>query len=240
METKKELGQHFLINEEVAERIVEAIENKNLIVEIGPGRGSLTKKLLDVASFVVGIEIDYDLIWYLKNRFRGSSLLLIRGDGREIKLKQEVSIAGNLPYNMAKNIIKNFIFQYRFVKEMVLMVQKEVADKIIAHTGFREFGKFSILCQLYYTPKKLFNVKPASFLPPPKVNSAVVKLTRKTDIPNINDTFFDFLDKLFAHPRKTVKNNLSIDSNDEIFKKRPFQLSIEEIINLWRERWQTQ
>ncbi len=241
METKKELGQHFLINEGVAQRIASLLKDENLILEVGGGRGALTEKLINLNTKIVVLELDRDMVSFLKKRFeKVYDFYLIRGDGRNLKVRKECSVCGNLPYNMAKPIIKNFIKQFEFVRKMVFMVQREVAETIVAESGSRSFNKFSVLCQLYYTTKKVFDVKPGSFNPKPRVDSSVVVFERKPTYTNINSTFFRFLDKLFSHPRKTVKNNLKMDLGNSINMKRPSDLTIDEIIEIWRKRWQAQ
>ncbi len=240
MEAKKELGQHFLTNEGVAQRIASLLKDENLILEIGGGRGALTEKLISLDAKIVVLELDRDMVNFLKRRFGKGNFYLIRGDGRTLKVRKECSVCGNLPYNMAKPIIRNFIEQVAFIKKMVFMVQKEVADTIVAESGNRNFNKFSVLCQLYYFTKKVFDVKPGSFTPKPKVDSSVVIFERKSTYPNINSTFFRFLDRLFSHPRKTVKNNLKMDLGKSINMKRPSDLTIDEIIDIWRRRWQVQ
>ncbi len=240
MEAKKRLGQHFLINDGIAKRIAERLKDQHVIVEIGGGRGALTKWLLELeGSFIIVVEIDKAMIKFLKEKFKNvERFFLIRADGSQIKVNRSCAVCGNLPYNVSKLIIRNFILQYEFVEKMIFMVQKEVAQTIVAKSGSREFNKFSILCQLFYTVKKIFDVKPGSFEPPPKVNSSVVEFTKKRLLPKIDESFFSFLDNLFLYPRKTVKNNLRLDLNNQFASKRPSDLTLEEIIFLWRTKWQ--
>ncbi len=242
MEAKKSLGQHFLINESVAERIASFLRNDDVVIEIGGGKGALTEKLLNLKKpKLLVVEIDDYMIELLKAKFRESkNFHLVKGDGKDIKVRTECAVCGNLPYNTAKAIIKNFVFQYNFVKKMVFMVQKEVAQTITARSGSRNFGKFTVLCQLYYYTAKLFDVYPGSFKPKPKVVSTVVEFKRKDTFLNVNKDFFKFLDILFSHPRKTVKNNLNMDLESNISNKRPSDLTIEEIYTIWRAKWQMQ
>ncbi|AEA33018.1 16S rRNA (adenine(1518)-N(6)/adenine(1519)-N(6))-dimethyltransferase RsmA [Hippea maritima] len=239
MEAKKQLGQHFLINEGVALKITERLKLADLIVEIGGGKGALTEKLKELGKKTVVVELDKDLLTTLKDKISGEdNIFLVRGDGRFFKLKKSAWVCGNLPYNVSKAIIKNFVFQNEFVEKMVFMVQKEVAETICAKTAQKRFSKFSVLCQLFYDVEKLFLVKPGSFLPQPKVDSAVVEFRRKKNLPNIDKGFFSFLNQLFFFPRKTVKNNLRIPLDEEVARKRPSDLTIEEMIMIWREKWQ--
>ncbi|WP_022671196.1 16S rRNA (adenine(1518)-N(6)/adenine(1519)-N(6))-dimethyltransferase RsmA [Hippea alviniae] len=239
MEAKKQLGQHFLINEGVALKIAKQCEGESLIIEIGPGKGALTEKLLVDNRTVIGVELDRELFGYLKEKFKGKNFYLIGGDAAHLKIKRKAVICGNLPYNSAKAIIKNFVLQFDFIPKMVFMVQKEVADTITAKPQTKEFSKFSVLCQLYYDTAKLFNVSAGSFKPKPKVVSSVVKFKRKKSSYQIDNSFFKFIDKLFSYPRKTVKNNLKPFSvREEFAHKRPSDLSLDEIYYLWREEWQ--
>jgi 16S rRNA (adenine1518-N6/adenine1519-N6)-dimethyltransferase len=241
MEAKKQLGQHFLINEGVALKIAKRCEGESLIIEIGPGRGALTEKFLADNRTVIGVELDRELFGYLKERFKGKNFYLIGGDAAYLKIKKEAVICGNLPYNSAKAIIRNFVLQFDFISKMVFMVQKEVADTITAKSQTREFSKFSVLCQLYYDTAKLFNVSAGSFKPKPKVVSSVVEFKRKKSSYQIDSSFFKFIDKLFSHPRKTIRNNLKpFKIGDKFSNKRPSDLSIDEIYTIWREEWLTQ
>ena len=239
MEAKKQFGQHFLINEGVALKIAKRCEGAPLIIEIGPGKGALTEKLLTNNRTVIGVELDRELFNYLKERFKGKNFYLLGGDAAHIKIKREAVICGNLPYNAAKAIIKNFVLQFNLIPKMVFMVQKEVADTIVAKPQTRDFSKFSVLCQLYYDTVRLFNVSAGSFKPKPKVVSSVVEFKRKKSAYQIDNSFFKFIDKLFSHPRKTIKNNLKPFSVEEGFAhKRPSDLSLDEIYYLWRRQWQ--
>lgn len=242
MEAKKSLGQHFLINAAAAERIASFFKNEKCVIEIGGGRGALTERLLAIKQpKILVVEVDSDMVEILKNRFyKDKGFYLIKGDGRYIKLKKECSVCGNLPYNMAKNIIKNFILQREYIDKMVFMVQKEVAETITSKSGEKTFNKFSVLCQIFYDTRKIFNLKPNSFFPKPKVESSVVEFKRKTNTKEIDKSFFDFLERLFSHPRKKVKNNLKIDLGNDISNKRPSDLTIDEIYTIWRTKWQTQ
>ncbi len=242
MEAKKSLGQHFLINTVAAERIASFFKNEKCVIEIGGGRGALTEKLLDLKKpKILVVEVDNDMVEILKGRFyKKDGFYLIKGDGRDIKVKKECSVCGNLPYNMAKNIIKNFILQKEYIEKMVFMVQKEVAETITSKSGDKTFNKFSVLCQIFYNTKKIFNLRPNSFSPKPKVESSVVEFKRKANTKEIDRSFFVFLGKLFSHPRKKVKNNLKIDLGNDISNKRPSDLTVDEIYTIWRTKWQTQ
>ncbi|WP_025209064.1 16S rRNA (adenine(1518)-N(6)/adenine(1519)-N(6))-dimethyltransferase RsmA [Hippea sp. KM1] len=239
MEAKKQLGQHFLINKGVAHKISQRLTNAELIVEIGGGRGALTEELAKLKKTVVVVEFDRQLALFLKERFKNEgNVYIVLGDGRDTKLKKNAWVCGNLPYNVSKPIIKNFVMQKELIERMVFMVQKEVAEVICAKASTPSFNKFSVLSQLFYHTQRLFDVKPGSFSPKPKVNSTVVEFRRKEHLPDIDKSFFSFLNQLFYFPRKTVKNNLRIELDDEVARKRPSDLTIEEMIGIWSEKWQ--
>ncbi len=243
METKKSLGQHFLHDEGILAKIKKEVENAERIVEIGGGKGALTKYLVELNVPVTVVEIDDNLSLYLKERFGKYGVDVKNEDASSFKLDGFSVIVGNLPYNVSKRIIRNMIFQKEKVQKMVFMLQKEVADSATAKTKTRQYTKFSVLVQLFCKARRLFNVKKGAFIPPPKVDSSVVAFEpyeKNALNRDIDETFFEFLDTLFSHPRKTVKNNIkNILKNEENIKeflgKRPKDLSLEEIYQVYLE-----
>ncbi len=242
MEAKKSLGQHFLRDEGVLVKIKRAVEGAKRIVEIGGGRGALTEHLLKLGVPVTVVEIDDNLCLYLRDRFKGHNIEIVQEDAASFSMRYNSSVVGNLPYNVSKRIIRNMILQKEKVEKMIFMVQKEVADSIVAKPSTKEYTKFSVFVQMFCDVRRLFNVKKGAFFPQPKVESSVVELSPyRINALNrdIDKGFFDFLDILFAHPRKTVKNNLKgvIDNNkkgnNELMQKRPEELSIEEIYDIY-------
>ncbi len=243
MEAKKSLGQHFLHDEGILDRISKEIGDAKRIVEIGGGRGALTEHLLELNVPITVVEIDDDLSLYLKERFGQYGVEVKKEDAVLFKLEEKSVVVGNLPYNVSKRIIRNMILQKDKVEKMVFMMQKEVADCAVAAPGVKEYTKFSVFVQMFCEVKRLFNVKKGAFNPPPKVESSVVEFIpfKKNAVgKDIDDRFFDFLDILFSHPRKTVRNNIkNIIKDRESIKnylnKRPKELSLNEIYKVFSE-----
>ncbi|MGB9755615.1 MAG: 16S rRNA (adenine(1518)-N(6)/adenine(1519)-N(6))-dimethyltransferase RsmA [Desulfurella sp.] len=249
MQAKKSLGQHFLINLNVAHNIISLIEKNYRVLEIGPGRGALTELLLNKSFNVDAVEFDSDMIEYLQNKFTGKrNLNIIQSDASVYALDKKYCVVGNLPYNISKKIIVNMIKQKQFIDKMIFMVQKEVANTMIAKLNTKEYSKFSIFVQMFCNVKKVFDVKPEAFWPAPKVISSVILLEPyEKSLLNIeiDKTFFDFLTIFFSQPNKTVRNNLKkyikLENLNEnlILNARPRQVSIQEIykfFNYLKER----
>lgn len=249
MQAKKSLGQHFLINLNVAYSIVSLIEENCLVLEIGPGRGALTELLLNKGFIVDAVEFDSDMIEYLHNKFTNKrNLNIIQSDASAYVLNKKYCVMGNLPYNLSKKIIVNMIQQKQFIEKMIFMVQKEVATTMIAKPNSKDYSKFSIFVQMFCNVKKVFDVEPGAFWPVPKVVSSVVLLEPyEESLLNIevDSTFFNFLTIFFSQPNKTVRNNLkkhiALENLNEnsILNARPRQVGIQEIykfFNYLKER----
>jgi len=214
IEAKKRFGQNFLKDEAVLEKIIQSMpKNDNVIVEIGPGLGDLTKKLLEIKD-VIAFEIDRELCAYLEERFKdeikSGRLKLVCGDVLEQwernLVQRDYDLVANLPYYVATNIVLKALQDDR-CKNILVMLQKEVADKFGAKEGNREFSSLSVLAQSSGDVERVAVVKPESFSPPPKVDSAVLLINKKR---NLEDGgFFDFLKTAFKQPRKTLMKNLS-------------------------------
>ncbi len=241
MQAKKSLGQHFLQDKNVGLHIVSLVEKPCYVLEIGPGKGALTKILVEQGFSIDAIEFDDDMVEYLKKKFSGyKNINIIKADAVSFQLTKPYCVVGNLPYNVSKKIISNMIKQKEFIKKMVFMVQKEVAQTIVAQPNTKEYSKFSIFVQIFCKAKKFFDVGPQAFMPPPKVLSSVIELVPYDvslfDTP-IEEEFFNFLKIFFAHPNKTIRNNLKkyIALNDSlILNARPRQLSIQEIYTFFK------
>lgn len=243
MQAKKSLGQHFLVDLNVAYSIVSLIEESCRVLEIGPGRGALTELLLNKGFIVDAVEFDSDMIEHLHNKFTNKkSLNIIQADASAYVLNKKYCVVGNLPYNLSKKIISNMIQQKQFIEKMIFMVQKEVAATMTAKPNSKTYSKFSIFVQMFCNVKKIFDVKPGAFWPTPKVMSSVVLLKPyKKSLLNIeiDHTFFNFLTIFFSQPNKTVRNNLkkyiALEnlSENSILNARPRQLSIQEIYNFF-------
>ena len=229
---KPKLGQHFLNDPSVAMRIVEALGDlsRSTVLEIGPGGGALTSMLGRRARRVIAVETDRVLAAQLRMKFSlVPNLEIIEGDILAVDLDtifgpkpgtsrpgleqepERVRVVGNLPYFITSDILLR-LFKYRkYFETVVLMVQKEVADRLAAHPGTADYGLLSATAQLYSRVEKLFAVPPGAFLPPPKVQSAVIRLalTSRLEKLDVNEgEFIDFLKLSFAQKRKTLWNNL--------------------------------
>lgn len=219
---KKSLGQNFLKDKEVVHRIVDSVnlERKNLVIEIGPGSGALTKEILDKADFAILYEIDTRLEKVLAKELADyNNYELIFEDFLEADIVSDLSkynydnlyIVANLPYYVTTPIINKIIASKINAKEIVVMVQKEVADRLTAVPNTKEYGQITVFLNYFFELRKLFIVGKNSFVPKPKVDSAVIKLTKKENREVLNnlDTFDKVVKDSFRFKRKTIKNNLS-------------------------------
>lgn len=246
---KKHLGQHFLTNMEICDKIAEAIhfhEEYTNLIEIGPGTGALTNKIIPMkgVDFAV-VEIDKESIEYLN--IHHPNLKVIDFDFLKLDLVslfngEQLGIIGNFPYNISSQILFKIFDNYQLIPEMVGMFQKEVAERVCEKPGSKTYGILSVLIQSLYEAEYLFTVDENSFNPPPKVKSGVIRLKRK-DIKNID---FDLLQlkkivKLaFNQRRKTLRNSLKSEiQKDKEYSidlgLRPEQLSYEDFIQLISE-----
>jgi len=244
---KKSLGQHLLSDDRIARKIVEIsnISSDDVVVEIGVGAGTLTEELAKTGATVIGYEIDKDFKPLLDDRLsRYKNVRIIFEDflkARTETFPRDVKFISNIPYNITGPILEK-IFKSPF-SYAVIMIQKEVADKILAKPGTRNFGYISALSRIICDVKKLFDVSKSHFTPNPQVDSSVVLFEKKKM--NLDfDALSFFLGKLFSKRRKTVKNNLkNLLREPEVVleklnidpMKRPENLMLEEIINLFEE-----
>ena len=229
---KPRLGQHFLKDVSAAARIVDALGDvsRSTVLEIGPGGGALTSMLVQRARRVIAVETDRVLAAQLRMNFSLTpNIEVIEGDILAIDLDtlfgprpgstrpgmeqapERVRVLGNLPYYITSDILLR-LFQYRkYFELLVLMVQKEVADRLAAEPGSRDYGLLSATTQLYTSVEQLFTLPPGSFVPPPKVHSAVVRLTPSQQLDQLavqEGEFIRFLKLSFGQKRKTLWNNL--------------------------------
>lgn len=230
--SKPKMGQHFLASEEYAARVVDALGDvsERTVLEIGPGRGVLTSLLARRARRLIAVELDRVLAAQLRLKFgMERNVEVIEGDilaidfdslfgpkpglsrpGIELK-PQPVKVVGNLPYYITSDILLRLFEFSKYFDSIVIMVQREVADRIAAEPGGRDYGMLSATAQLYARVENLFTLPPGAFVPPPKVHSSVLRLTidsqqEKLDV--AGDGFIDFLRLSFGQKRKTLWNNL--------------------------------
>lgn len=220
---RKRFGQNFLTDDAVIARIVSAIAPKadDRLIEIGPGLGALTCQLIQPLTHLTVVELDRDIIPKLeercsKQKTAHGKLTILAQDALTLDLGPltadgPVRIAGNLPYNIATPLIFHLLEQSHRIVDMTFMLQKEVVDRLAAHPGSRDYGRLSLMVQAVADVESLFIVPPTAFNPPPKVDSAIVRLVPR-DRPLVSDdlkpVFGELVTLAFAHRRKTLQNNL--------------------------------
>lgn len=217
---KRRLGQNFLTDRNVVKRILEAVQPKSAetIIEIGPGRGALTARLLETGARVIAIEFDRDLIPQLREQFADyPNFTLVEADALTVDFcgliepARAARVVANLPYNIGTAILQRLIEQRTCIPEMFVMLQREVADRITAAADSSERGYLSVFVEAYCEAEKLFDVRPQAFRPVPKVVSTVVRLrVRERIAAEVKDEslLWKVVSAGFAHPRKTILNNL--------------------------------
>lgn len=247
VKAKKHLGQHFLNDESIAQKIADTLTLKDYknVLEIGPGMGVLTKYLLEKPVTTYVIEIDTESVDYLKANYLSLSPRIIEKDFLKYDLNAVFSgdsyaIIGNFPYNISTQIVFKTLEMRDQIPEFSGMFQKEVAQRICSKEGSKVYGIMSVLVQAFYHTEYLFTVPPNVFNPPPKVESGVLRLTRKKDFSLACDEklLFKVVKTAFQQRRKTLRNSLktlNLGDNlieDTIFGKRPEQLTVTEFIEL--------
>ena len=219
MKAKKSLGQNFLIDNSVINKIVDNINaNENdLIIEIGPGMGALTTKLKEKNCNIICYELDTDLKPYL-NKLEDSKTKIIYQDILKSNIKEDINnikydrlfIVGNLPYYITTPIIKYLTNLNIDIYEMIFMVQEEVADRFSAGVSTKEYSSITLYLKYYYDVTKLFSVSKKCFNPIPKVESAIIKFKKRCNKLDVNkEKYFKLISDSFKQKRKTLKNNLN-------------------------------
>ena len=242
---KKNLGQHFLKDENIAQKIVDSLNSTSSVLEIGPGMGVLTKYLIPKCEKLKLIEIDYESVEYLTENYPEIQNDIIQANFLKITpaeiFNQQFSVIGNFPYNISSQIFFRVIENREMIPEVVGMIQKEVAERLVAPPGNKTYGILSVILGAFYKMEILFTVSENVFTPPPKVKSAVIRLTRKKNFKLDCDEklFFGVVKTGFNQRRKTLRNSLKslwvnkLDTEDyPIFKKRPEQLGLNEFVEL--------
>ena len=254
---KKFLGQHFLTDLSIAQRIADTVDAcPDLpVLEVGPGMGVMTQFLMQKPRPLKVVELDYESVDYLRRTWPQMEENIIEDDFLKMHLDRTFEgkpfvLTGNYPYNISSQIFFKMLDNKDYIPCCTGMIQKEVADRICAKPGSKAYGILSILIQAWYTPEYLFTVEPNVFNPPPKVRSAVIRMTRNdTQSLGCDEALFKRIVKTtFNQRRKTLRNNIRPLLNelapeadhsaflaDSLFNLRPEQLSLQQFIALTRE-----
>jgi 16S rRNA (adenine1518-N6/adenine1519-N6)-dimethyltransferase len=219
---RKRFGQHFLHDPGILARIADAIAPApgDAIVEIGPGEGALTRVLLARIPHLTAIEIDRDLAARLAGEFPRERLTLHLADALEFDfstLPRDARLVGNLPYNISTPLLFRLAGHAARFKDLYFMLQREVVDRMVAKPSTSDYGRLSVMLQARFRVKKLFSVAPGAFRPPPKVESAVVRMVpiAEQDLPRVNPKVFaDLVRRAFSARRKTLRNALGLEQRD--------------------------
>ena len=238
---KKSFGQNFLKDNNIIESIVNSVDYKenNLVIEIGPGAGALTKKLLKKVDNAILYEIDTRLETILKGELcEYNNYELIIGDFLERNVNEDLKkykydnlyVVANLPYYITTPIISKIIEDNINAREIVIMIQKEVADRLSANVGSKEYGGLSVFINYFFDVKKVINVSRNCFIPKPNVDSSVIKMIRKDNKEYLKDInhFSKLVKDSFRFKRKTIKNNLNnydLDKINGILNKYGFNIN---------------
>lgn len=251
---KKHLGQHFLKDESIAQKIAETLsfEGYKNVIEIGPGTGVLTKYILKEEVNLVAVDLDRESIEYLNTGFsldnvldKKGKLTVLEADFLKFDLlslfeKEQFAITGNFPYNVSTQIVFKMLEVKEYVPEFTGMFQREVAERICSKEGSKAYGILSVYAQAFYDAKYLYTVPPEVFDPPPKVESGVLRLRRKHNFSLQVDEklFLRVIKTAFNQRRKTLRNSLKsfgLSDNlreDAIFALRPEQLAVADFVGL--------
>lgn len=241
---KKRLGQHFLKDENIARKITDSLSLPcEALLEIGPGTGVLTKYLLELpVNKFLAIDVDREAVPYLKKTFPEAADNFIEGDFLRIPVDQlfdgPFSVIGNFPYNISSQILFRVLDHRNQIPEVVGMFQKEVAERIAAPPGSKTYGIMSVLLQAWYDIEYLFTVGAEVFVPPPKVESAVIRLKRNQvqSLGCDEKLFVNIVKTAFNQRRKTLRNALKSfrfspdDALEELLTKRAERLGVEEFV----------
>ncbi|MGE6220198.1 16S rRNA (adenine(1518)-N(6)/adenine(1519)-N(6))-dimethyltransferase RsmA [Nubsella zeaxanthinifaciens] len=248
VKAKKHLGQHFLTDKNIAQRIVDGLihtDKYSQVLEVGPGMGILSDILLkreDLETFL--IDIDTESFHFLQEKYPQLGDRLINGDFLKLNFTDifpgKFAVIGNFPYNISSQILFKILENRQNVVEMVGMFQKEVAERCASKPGTKEYGILSVLIQAYYDIEYLFTVKPGTFNPPPKVNSGVIRLTRNAveTLDCDEKLFWRVVKAGFNQRRKTLRNALSaVVPKDRLgehpfYEKRAETLSVQDFVEL--------
>jgi 16S rRNA (adenine1518-N6/adenine1519-N6)-dimethyltransferase len=258
LNAKKGFGQNFLVDDNILKKIAYSLNDKNYsgVIEVGPGLGSLTRYLVETYDQVLCYEIDTDMIEVLNDTISSDKLMIKEGDflksnvSKDIEkfFKGNVCLIANLPYYITSPILLKLLEEVREIKDIVIMIQKEVAERFVAKPNTKDYNALSVLIQYFTKAEKLFDVSPSAFVPAPKVSSSVIHLCYKDEEMLKGkelEFFLKFNRNIFKQRRKTLVNNISasypISKEDagNILEENGFPktirsevLSVEEIVKL--------
>ena len=213
IQARRRFGQNFLIEKSTIARIIESlkISPQDSVIEIGPGKGALTERLVESRCDLTLIEIDRDLVDILKKKYQGLSIVnedVLKVDFSSFFGIEPKRIIGNLPYNISTPLLFKLSRVNEWIIDMHVMLQKEVAERIVSESSRKEYGRLSVSIQLLWEVTKLFDVSPTAFSPQPKVNSSFICLKPKKKINFDRDLMNQLLTSAFSARRKTLKNAL--------------------------------
>jgi len=216
---RKRFGQHFLRDARVVDRIVQTFAPRptDVVCEIGPGEGVLTRALLGKVGRLHAVELDRDLVAHLQHTLPAGGITVHSADAldfdftRLVAAGERLRLIGNLPYNISTPLLFHLLAQVEVVQDMLFMLQKEVVDRLVAHPNNKDYGRLSVMIQWHVAVTRCFDVPPGAFSPPPKVDSSVVRLIPHSEPPiAVHDAghFGQIVRMAFAQRRKTLRNNL--------------------------------
>lgn len=246
---RKRFGQNFLKDQSVLDRMVAAIAPNltDAMLEIGPGKGALTERLLPYLTRLDVVELDRDLVVYLQNRFPPDKLVIHQGDALSFTLstlvsepKKKFRIVGNLPYNISTPLLFHLMDSATLIKDQHFMLQREVVERMVAQPGSKTYGRLSVMLQWRYDMDMLFVVPPEAFEPRPQVDSAVVRMIpRNNPKPCALSSLEKTVTQAFSQRRKMLRNNLApLFTESELIElgidptKRPEALSVDQFVQL--------
>lgn len=248
LKAKKSFGQHFLHKEDIARRIASSLTLPyERVLEVGPGKGMLTKLLTAPGRDLAAVEADRDMVAYLETHFpTDAGLRIIAADFLQLDLAtifegQSFALIGNFPYNISSQILFRMLDFRTIIPEMVGMFQREVAVRVVSGPGNKDYGVISVLLQAYYEGQYLFGVDKSCFSPPPQVQSGVIRMLRKPEqtLPCGEPLFRQVVKQSFGQRRKMLRNTLKPFFNtqpdilqESFFLQRPEQLSVADFIEL--------
>lgn len=242
--SRQRLGQHFLVRDAILERLASATcdGHTDRVIEIGPGRGALTRHLLSRTDELHVVELDRSLVAYLERQFATETKLRIhQGDVLETDLTQwgPAVLAGNLPYYITSPMIEKFVRMDSRFRVAVFLMQWEVAERLLGGPGSRSYGYLTVATRLVSEVELVAKVPPSAFVPPPKVDSGAVLLRRKDQAPEQLNQLLRFIGRCFQHKRKTLRNNLRGIYGEQAAsmpeaRLRAEQLSIEQFVDLFQ------